>query len=191
MSKRLSRAGLTGNLINNLMKPRIVSLLMAGHAPRGVTHSRWITKVTNISKLFVFGVSSHHQRGFLYKESVHPNTGARFFCKSNPEIDRLLNLSNDSLESFRMIYCQVGENLTVDLDTTFVQKSHQLRIAHTFQTSSSIDTLNPQSTEVALLRTTIAVSIGKTFLPSILGNSPNILTSTKITSGEFQDFLSF
>ena len=56
----------------------------------------------------------------------------------------LLYLGNDSLECFGVIHGQVSENLTVDLDTSLVQKTHQLRIAQTLETSGSIDTLNPQ-----------------------------------------------
>jgi hypothetical protein len=56
----------------------------------------------------------------------------------------LLYLGNDSLECFGVIHGQVSENLAVDLDTSLVQKTHQLRIAQTLKTSGSIDTLNPQ-----------------------------------------------
>ena len=56
----------------------------------------------------------------------------------------LLYLGNDSLECFGVIHGQVSENLAVDLDTSLVQKTHQLRIAQTLETSGSIDTLNPQ-----------------------------------------------
>ena len=56
----------------------------------------------------------------------------------------LLYLGNDCLECFGVIHGQVSENLAVDLDTSLVQKTHQLRIAQTLETSGSIDTLNPQ-----------------------------------------------
>ena len=44
--------------------------------------------------------------------------------------------------------------------------------------------------EVALLGTTVAVSIGKTLLPSVLGNGPYVLAGTEVTSGQTQNFLS-
>ena len=50
-----------------------------------------------------------------------------------------------------MINSQIGQNLAVNFDSSFVQSTHQFRIRHTFQTSNSIDSLNPQSTEVSLL----------------------------------------
>ena len=92
----------------------------------------------------------------------------------NPREPQLssLSLSYDSLESFRMIHCKVGEHLTVDLDTSLVQCTHQLRIRHTLETSGSVDTLDPQGTEVALLILTVTVSVGQTLLPSILNQYP-------------------
>ena len=102
----------------------------------------------------------------------------------------LLHLCNDSLESLRVVYSEVSENLTVNLDTCLVKSTHQLAVAHTIEASSSVDTLDPQCAECALLVTTIAISVGKTLLPSVLGNGPYVLAGTKITSGQTQDFLS-
>ncbi len=56
----------------------------------------------------------------------------------------LLHFGNDSLESLRVVQSQVGEHLTVDLDTSLSQLTHEYRIAHTLLTSGSVDTLNPQ-----------------------------------------------
>ena len=113
-----------------------------------------------------------------------------FFVNLFIEKCLLLNLGNDSLECFRVVHSQVGQHLAVDLDTSLVQKTHQLRIAETLQTCGSIDTLDPKCTERTLLVTAITECIGKTLLPSVLGNGPNILTGTKVTSGQTQDFLS-
>ena len=103
-------------------------------------------------------------------------------CKSRKSLF-LLYLSYDSLECFRVVHSEVSQHLTVDFDTSLVQCTHQLRIRHTLETSGSVDTLDPQCTEVALLILTVAVSVGQTLLPSILGNGPNVLTSTEVTSG--------
>ena len=111
------------------------------------------------------------------------------FLKSMQE-EKLLYLGNDSLECFGVIHGQVGEYLAVDLDSGLVQKTHQLRIAQTLEACGSIDTLNPQCAEGALLVAAVAEGIGKTLLPSILGYGPNVLAGTKVTSGQTQDFLS-
>ena len=46
------RTGLIGNLINKFLKPRTLRMLMAGHALRRVTLSRWITKAASTQNLF-------------------------------------------------------------------------------------------------------------------------------------------
>ena len=80
----------------------------------------------------------------------------------------VLGLLDDGLECFGLVHSQVGKDLAVDLDASLVDGTHQLRVAHAFETSGSVDTLNPQGAEVALLVLTIAVSVGQTLLPSVL-----------------------
>ena len=99
----------------------------------------------------------------------------------------LIYLVYDSLESLGVVYCEVGEHLTVNLDTSLVQGTHQLAVAHILQTSGSIDTLYPECTESAFLVTTVAIGVCKTFLPGILSYGPNILPCAEITLGEFQN----
>ena len=82
----------------------------------------------------------------------------------------LLYFGNNCLESIGVVDCEVSEHLAVDFDASLVQQTHQLAIAEALHAGSGIDTLNPKSAEVALLGTTVAVSIGKTLLPSVLGN---------------------
>ena len=112
----------------------------------------------------------------------------------NPEVQvyfaGLLNLCYDSLESLGVVDSEVSEHLAVDFDAGLVQQTHQLAIAEALHAGSGIDTLNPKSAEVALLGTTVAVSIGKTLLPSVLGNGPYVLAGTEVTSGQTQNFLS-
>ena len=101
----------------------------------------------------------------------------------------LLSLCYDGLESLGIGHCEVSENLTVDLDTCLVKTTHELRVAHAFETGSGVDTLNPKSAEVALLVTTVTESVGKTLLPSVLGNGPHVLAGTIVTAGELKDSL--
>ena len=102
----------------------------------------------------------------------------------------LLYLSDDGLEGFHVVHGEVGEHLAVDLDASLVQSTHQLAVAHAFHASGSVDTLDPQSAETALLVLTIAVGVGQTFLPSVLGNGPDVLAGTEVAAGELQDSLS-
>ena len=106
-----------------------------------------------------------------------------YFCKLNLA-SILLYLGYDSLESLRMVYSEVSEHLTVNLDTCLVESTHQSRVAHVLEASGSVDTLNPQCAEVALLVTTVTISVSKTLLPSVLSYGPNILSCSVITTGE-------
>jgi hypothetical protein len=71
-----------------------------------------------------------------------------------------------------------------------MDEAHELRVRQILYASGSVDTLNPQSTEVALFVLTIAVSVGKTFFPSVLSYGPHVATATEVTTGKFEDFLS-
>jgi len=97
---------------------------------------------------------------------------------------------NDSLESFGAVHGEVGEHLAVDFDTGLMKSAHQLRVGQAFQASGSVDTLNPQCAEVALLSATVAIGIGETLLPGVLGDGPDVLAGAVVTAGEFQNSFS-
>ena len=99
----------------------------------------------------------------------------------------LLYLVNNSLESLWVVNSEVSEYLAINLDTSLVKSTHKCRVAHVLKTSSSVDTLNPQCTECALLVTTIAVCVCETLFPSVLRYCLNILSCTIVTLGELQD----
>jgi hypothetical protein len=88
-----------------------------------------------------------------------------------------------------MIDSEVSEDLAVDLDTLSVESTHQSRVRETLETSSSVDTLDPQSTEVTLLVLTIAEGVGQTLFPSVLGYGPDVLASTIVPTRELKDAL--
>ena len=95
----------------------------------------------------------------------------------------VLNLLNDSLECFGIVYCEVCKNLAVNLDACLVESTHQRRITHVLKTCGSIDTLNPQRTERALLVAAVTGSICQTLLPRIFCSCPNILPCSEISTG--------
>ena len=102
----------------------------------------------------------------------------------------LLYLVDDGLESFGMVHGEVGEHLAVNLDASLVEGTHELAVAHSFETGSSIDALNPEGAESALLVFAVAIGVGQTLLPSVLGNGPDVLAGTEVAAGELQDSLS-
>ena len=93
----------------------------------------------------------------------------------------LFHLVYNSLEGLGIVNSEVGKHLTVNLDTGLMQCSHKGRIGHVLQASGSVDTLNPQCPERTLLVATVAISVGKTFFPSVFGYSPNIFSGTIVT----------
>lgn len=99
-------------------------------------------------------------------------------------VGNLLHLLNDSLESLRIVDGEVSENFTINLDAGLVERAHEYRVAHTLQTSGSVDTLNPQSAEVALLVSTVTICVCETFLPCVLGYGPHILAGSEIAACE-------
>ena len=88
-----------------------------------------------------------------------------------------------------MVDSEVSEDLAVDLDTLSVESTHQARVRETLETSSSVDTLDPQSTEVTLLVLTIAEGVSQTLFPSVLGYGPDVLASTIVPTRELKDAL--
>ena len=102
---------------------------------------------------------------------------------------QLFSLFHDGLESLGIVHSEVSEHLTVDLDTSLMKVTHELRVRKTFEASSCVDTLNPKSAEIALLVAAITEGIGQTLLPSVLGNGPNVLAGTIVTASEFEDSL--
>ena len=96
---------------------------------------------------------------------------------------------DDSFESLRIVHGEIGENLAVEADVLSIELAHELRVGHTVLTCSSIDTLDPECAEVALLGPAVTVSIGETFLVGVLGYGPNVLSCEEITAGSLENLL--
>ena len=101
----------------------------------------------------------------------------------------VLGLLNDGLEGLGVVHSQVGENLAVDLDTCLVNHTHKFAVREVLLACGSVDTLNPQSAEVAFFLLTVGVCIGETLLPSVLGDGPDVLAGAEITPCKFQNSL--
>ena len=68
--------------------------------------------------------------------------------------------------------------------------AHKDGVRDTVDAATGIDTVDPQRTEFALLVLSVAVGVGLTFLPLVLGDGPYVFTSAPITFGAVEDFLS-
>ena len=103
----------------------------------------------------------------------------------------VLHFVDNSLEGCGVVEGKVGENFAVDLDARLVDEAHEFAVAEVFLTGGGVDTLDPEGTEVALLVLAVAVGVGETFFPGVLGDGPHVAAATEIAAGEFQDFLAF
>lgn len=91
---------------------------------------------------------------------------------------------NNSSKSSGVVESEVSENFAVDFDTALVDQAHELRVAEVVETSSSVDTLDPEGTEVALFVFAVAVCISKTFFPCVLGNGPYIFAAAVVSTSK-------
>ena len=95
---------------------------------------------------------------------------------------RLFYFLYNGLESGGIVHGEVGKDLAVDFDTVLMESAHKLRVGKAFQAGSSIDTLNPEGAEVALLIAAVAIGVGQTFFPSVLGNGPYVFAGAKVAT---------
>jgi len=100
-----------------------------------------------------------------------------------------LNRLDDRFERLRIVHREVGEDLAVQADVLGVQLTHELGVGQTVLTRGSVDTLDPEGAEVALLGLAVTVSIGQTFLVGVLGYGPNILPGEEVTAGSLKNLL--
>ena len=102
----------------------------------------------------------------------------------------LLHLVNDSLESLGIVEGEVGKHLAVDLDASLRQLVDELAVVHVVLAYGGVNTHNPQATELALLVSSVAISVGLTLFVRVFRHSPDIFSCAELTFGLFQDFLS-
>ncbi len=143
-------------------------------APMDVSKTDIDVLPREISVSSLLGINS--RRSAALRHSV-------ILSRYNPDIALSLHFVNNSLESGGVVESQVGKHLAVDFDAGLVNESHELRVRKTLHTGGGIDSLNPKRTEVALFVLAVAVSVGETLFPSILGNGPHVTTATEVTAG--------
>lgn len=98
-------------------------------------------------------------------------------------VSGVLYFINNGLESGRIVEGEIGKDLTVDLDSSLVDKTHEFGVRQILHAGSSVDSLDPESAEITLFVLAVAVSVGKTFFPGVLGYGPYVAAATKVTAG--------
>jgi hypothetical protein len=67
-------------------------------------------------------------------------------------------LDNRSKRRF-FVHCQISQNLTVDLNGRFFQTGDETALVQTVNTSTRVDTSDPQSAELTFFLTTVSVGV--------------------------------
>src|SRR5690606_25171455 len=76
------------------------------------------------------------------------------------------------------VHSQFGQNFTVDFDGRFFQASDQTAVGQTVDTSTSIDTSDPQSTELTLALLAVTIGVLTCLDDRLLGNPEYTRTRT-------------
>src|SRR5690554_1046474 len=100
-----------------------------------------------------------------------------------------LGLLDDGSKSRLLVNSQIRQHLAVNLDTGFLQTTDKATIGQTMLTGTSVDTLNPQGTELTLALTTVTIGILAGLDDSLLGHAKNARTGTVVTLGHLKNFL--
>ena len=96
---------------------------------------------------------------------------------------------DDSFERLRVVHGEVGEHLAVEADVLLRELAHELGIGDAVLTAGGVDSLDPQSAEIALLGLAVTVCVGETFLVGVLRNRPNIPSRQEVAFGLLEDLL--
>src|SRR5580704_12798056 len=81
------------------------------------------------------------------------------YLLSSGDSESGLRLLRDRAKRVDIVYGDIGEHLAVDLDSSLQEAVDDPAIAQTVDARSSVDTRDPQSAELALLRAPVAVSV--------------------------------
>src|SRR5690606_11214883 len=102
---------------------------------------------------------------------------------------RCLGLGDQSAERFGLGDREIAQHLTVDCNLGLDEAVNKATIGQTVFTDGSVDTLDPQSAEIALLVTTVAIRILIGLFDGLLSNTDRRLTTAIIALGGLQDLL--
>ena len=73
----------------------------------------------------------------------------------------VLSNLNQCVEGSGLVNSQLSQHTAVDLNTSSLQALDEAVVGQALCAGSSVDTLNPQATEVTLLLTTVVVAVNQ------------------------------
>jgi len=84
--------------------------------------------------------------------------------------------------------CELSQDFTINFDTGFGQAVNELTIGKAVLTHSSVDTLDPDGTELTLFQLTADIGVLAGFFDGLIGNTEGILTAAAVTLGCIDNF---
>jgi hypothetical protein len=127
-------------------------------------------------RLILFFSMPHNEKGRLVlRQPFHEKVVGLFHGIQN------------RLESRGIVHRKISKRFAVERYIAGVNFTHELRVRHSMLTGSSVNTLNPECTEVAFLGLAVAVCVLKSFFDSVFGNCPYVFAGTEITLGKLED----
>ncbi len=88
-----------------------------------------------------------------------------------------------------IVNSQIGQDLTVDLDSSLLQTRNKAAVGQTVQTRTGVDTGNPQGTELTLTLTTVTVRVLTGLGYRLLSNAEHTTAGTVVTFSQLQNLL--
>src|SRR5690554_7163760 len=84
------------------------------------------------------------------------------------------------------MHCKISQNLTVNFNSCFFQAVNEFAVRKTVNTCTSVNTCNPQLTELTFTLTTVTVSILTCFNNCLFSNTENTTTRSEEHTSELQ-----
>src|SRR5260221_7604641 len=104
-------------------------------------------------------------------------------------LEGCLGLIDQGLKRCRLAHGQIGHHLAVDFDSGLEDAVHELRVGQAMLAGRSVDALDPEPTERALLVAAIAIGVLKALLDLLDADAECRLGAAAIALGELQDLL--
>jgi hypothetical protein len=86
------------------------------------------------------------------------------------------------------VYGQVGQDATVQADSSTTQACDEAAVAQTIGAGSRVDTGDPQRSELALALTAVAVGVLACLDDRLLGDAVHAAACAVVTLGAIEDF---
>src|SRR6185436_5556124 len=100
-----------------------------------------------------------------------------------------LCLGHDRLKRRSIARREIGEHFAVEFDARALQAVYKLRIGQAAFACAGIDALDPESAEIALLGSPVAIGIAQPLLDLLDGDTEIRMRPTAIAFRELQDLL--